>query len=342
MSSIDVVIPCYRYGRYLRECVESVLTQGIDDLRVLIIDDESPDETPEVGAALARTDARVTYRRHAVNQGHIATYNEGIEWAASNYMLLLSADDYLLPGALKRAISLLDLHPEMGFCFGDAVVLTDRGTSTRMRVDLYRAAAERVVVMSGVEFIGLCERQGATNFHIVPTPTAVVRTSLQKRVGGYNAALPHCGDLEMWLRLAAHAAVGYLRFEQAVYRRHEGNMSLAYAQDNILHDLHQRKAAIDAFRDACQGQLVDIRELHARLLRALGREAIGQASTAFNNNKMNLSHRICEFALSVDPGAWKTFAWNRLLLKRRLGFRIASRLLPAVSLIRRVAIRLRG
>ena len=98
MSSVDVIIPCYRYAHFLRECVESVLNQIRVDVRVLILDDASPDNTPEIASALAGEDKRVTFVRR--KQGHIATYNEGIEWASGDYLLLLSADDYLLPGAL--------------------------------------------------------------------------------------------------------------------------------------------------------------------------------------------------------------------------------------------------
>jgi glycosyltransferase involved in cell wall biosynthesis len=67
------------------------------------LDDASPDNASEVGAEVAREDSRVTLVRHHVNKGHIATYNEGIDWVSADYMLLLSADDYLLPGALDRA-----------------------------------------------------------------------------------------------------------------------------------------------------------------------------------------------------------------------------------------------
>ena len=49
------------------------------------LDDASPDNTPEVGATPACADERVTYVRHAVNKGHIATYNEAIEWASDHY-----------------------------------------------------------------------------------------------------------------------------------------------------------------------------------------------------------------------------------------------------------------
>src|SRR5579884_1695444 len=111
MSQVDVVIPCYNYARFLHQCVQSVLSQEGVDVRVLIIDDASKDETPQVGAALAAQDKRVEFRRHRTNHGHIATYNEGlIDWAAGEFSLLLSADDVLIPGSFARAVKLLSQH----------------------------------------------------------------------------------------------------------------------------------------------------------------------------------------------------------------------------------------
>src|SRR5262249_50316333 len=123
MSQVDVIIPCYKYGHYLQACVESVLSQQGVVVRVLILDDCSPDNTPEVAGNLALRDGRVEYRRHTVNHGHIATYNEGLlEWASGDYVLLLSADDLLTPGALERAVRLFDSHPEVGLVYGRQIV----------------------------------------------------------------------------------------------------------------------------------------------------------------------------------------------------------------------------
>lgn len=339
MSSIDIVVPCYRYGRYLRDCVQSVLTQGVADVRVLIIDDESPDETPEVGAALAREDSRVTYLRHTTNRGHIGTYNEGIDWTRGDYMLLLSADDYLLPGALKRAMDLMDARPDVGLCFGDAVALQDDGSTRAMRIDV-DARGEPSIVIGGVDFIRLCVRAGSNN--IVPTPTAVVRTNLLKRLGGYRPDLPHSGDLELWLRLAAHASVGIVKAEQAVYRRHAGNMSLAYFQDNCLSDLQQRKVAFDVFAHTCRDALPASQRLHRSLLTPLAREAVGHASSAFNSNRMDLSRRLCDFAADLHPGVRRSLAWNALACKKLIGRRLSSALLPAVARIRAARTWIRG
>ena len=331
MNSIDIVVPCYRYGRYLRDCVDSIRTQGACDWRVLILDDASPDETPEVGAALAREDARITYRRHAENRGHIATYNEGIDWIRADCMLLLSADDYLLPGALNRALALMQAHPDVGLCFGEATELYDDGSTRAIRVDVDTAGAPSTV-MGGDDFVRLCIDAGANN--VVPTPTAIVRTRLLQQVGGYRVDLPHSGDLELWLRLAAHAPVGFVKADLAVYRRHCANMSLGYAQDGGLADLQQRRLAIDVFVQTCRPVLPSADRLHQALLAQLAHQAVQSASSAFNDDQMALSQRLCDLAVSAWPGVQHGAAWRALACKRRIGPRLSGALLPTVARIR--------
>jgi hypothetical protein len=316
MSSIDVIVPCYKYAHFLKECVESVLAGGVPAVRVVIIDDASPDNTAEVANALARSDARVNVIRHPVNKGHIATYNEGIEWVSADYLLLLSADDYLLPGALRRATDLLDAHPEMGFVFGNVINSAESGI--RNSPDL-EPIGDKVgaQVMSGLEFIRLIESKGTIN--IVPTATAVVRTSLQKRVGGYLSELPHSGDLEMWLRLAAYASVGSLETYQAVYRRHGQNMQTDYYNvKRGLPDMAQRKAALDCFHQSCKSQLPNADQIHRDLLRPLGGESIKLAHAAFDEGDRETSDQFARIAAETDPqikhsAGWKTLFWKRCL-----------------------------
>src|ERR687887_420932 len=119
--TVSVVIPCYRYGRFLPDCVRSVLDQEGVDVRVLIIDDASPDDSAQVALRLAAEDERVEVRVHEVNKGHIATYNEGLlEWADGDYSVLISADDLLTPGSLARATAVMEAHPSVGLVYGHA------------------------------------------------------------------------------------------------------------------------------------------------------------------------------------------------------------------------------
>ena len=134
MANVDVVVPCYNYGRFLESCVRSVLEQSLTNVRVLIIDDASSDDSLAIATKLAEEDRRVSVISHAENWGHILTYNQGIEWACADYFLLLSADDFLLPGALARAATILDGNPD--------VVLKDRNrryeTANALAMDLQR------------------------------------------------------------------------------------------------------------------------------------------------------------------------------------------------------------
>lgn len=311
-TTVDVAIPCYRYGNFLRESVESVLSQENVDVRVLILDDCSPDNTAEVGKQLAAQDDRVEFRRHAVNQGHITTYNEGIEWASADLFLLLSADDYLAPGALARASQLFETDPEMSFVFGNAVLLSD--DNVRQALEPFGSSfPTESAVMSCLDFVKAMKGQ-----NIVPTPTAVVRTSAQKQVGGYCHALPHAGDMAMWLRLAAEGPAGFVNATQAVYRMHSQNMSRSYSSAR-LPDVQQRRAAIEHFLEYSAAKLPDAAPFKQILFQSLGRNAAYQASEAFNEGDMETSRRLAELAKQLYPGVWHTSSWVRLLLNRTIG-----------------------
>ena len=300
---------------------------------MLVINDASPDDTAEVAAALVQEDPRVDAIHHRTNIGHIATYNEGIQWAEADYMLLLSADDYLLPGALERATSLMDANPEVGFTFGNVIELSEEGeTPTICKIGA-------TCTLLGREFIGL---SGAEN--LVTTCSAVVRTKLQKELGGYRADLPHAGDMEMWLRFAAHAPVGFISANQGVYRQHRANMSaqfyhiangrVNYSENGRLADLQQRRRALDCFAGHCRDFSPAGVQLCGGLYRHLAEIAVGRASAAFNEDALRASVQLSDFAVEVHPQITQSSAWIRLAAKRWVGSRTWRIVKPVIATIR--------
>jgi glycosyltransferase involved in cell wall biosynthesis len=282
------------------------------DVRVLILDDCSPDNTAEVGRQLAALDPRVEFRRHTANQGHITTYNEGIDWASGDLFLLLSADDYLVPGALARASQLFDLHPDMSFVFGNAILRLDDGTQKALEPFGKNFPTETAVVRC-LDFVKAMKGQ-----NIVPTPTAVVRTSAQKQVGGYCHALPHAGDMAMWLRLAAEGPAGFVNATQAVYRMHAQNMSRSYSAAR-LPDVEQRRQAIEHFLEHSSTKLPSPAPFKRILFQSLGRSAAYEASEALNEGDLVTSRRLSELARELHPGIWHTSSWFRLMVTRVMG-----------------------
>lgn len=326
MSGVDLIVPCYKYAHYLRQCVMSALQQPGVDVRVLILDDASPDHTPKVAAELL-ADPRVSYRRHVTNQGHIATYNEGLAWASADATLLLSADDLLTPGALKRAAHLLAGHPEVGMVYGGQIAIT---TETPDPPFLQESAPDcKSRILTSAAFL---EMVCATASNPVPTPTVVVRTSLLKKVGGYRPELPHTGDLEMWLRLAAHADVGILEVDQAYKRFHGQNMQIAY-QATIRDIEEHRKAFETLFRE--QGALLADREKLERMVAsALGQRAFWGASHAFDRGEMGNCQELMDYALRTCPELRSQRDWMRFRWKQRLGQKVWAALRPWVNRLR--------
>jgi glycosyltransferase involved in cell wall biosynthesis len=237
MALIEIIVPCYNYGRYLPDCIGSLVAQSERDWRAVIIDDASPDGSAAAAHRLAEQDPRVVVIAHAANRGAIATYNEGIAQAEAPFFLLLSADDMLAPGALERALTAMRRHPEVVLTYGASQDFDGPAPSAT------DPAPAEWRVQPGERFIAeLCG--AAVDF--VPTPSVILRTEAQQAAGYYRPGLPHAGDLEMWLRVALHGAVAGTNAVQSFKRVHGANMSTA-ADDNVLRDYLQRAAAFDSF-----------------------------------------------------------------------------------------------
>ncbi|MEF2554108.1 glycosyltransferase family 2 protein [Aurantimonas sp. A2-1-M11] len=296
MSSVDVAIPCYNYGRFLRDCVGSVVAQAGVDVRVLIIDNCSTDDSLSVARQLKTDDRRVDVVEHASNRGATFSYNEGIDWAASDYFLILDADDLLAPGALARAMAVLDAHPEIGFTHGIEARLGPGGPGRPAR---RKAGRSEWVASTGAEFI---ERLCATPVNNIGANTVVRRTAAQKSIGYYRPTLPYTDDLEMWLRLATTGGVASIRAVQAIRRDHDARMSIYY-EDVILRDFTERQAAFESFF-ANEGRfLADAPQLLARAKHGLGAHAYWSAVSHICRGDRARGLQLLRFAHQRRPRA---------------------------------------
>lgn len=318
MSSIDVVVPCYNYARYLKACVGSILSQRDVDVRVLIIDDKSTDDSAEVGKALAAADARVTYLRHEINRGLIGTANEGIEWLTAPYWLLLSADDALTPGALARATAVLDANPAVGMVYGIAEILEGESGLP----DFPDPGAPTFRIVSGPDFLERSCRYG----NPVPSPCAVVRTSLQKELGGYVPHLRHTSDMEMWMRIATRASIGVVHESQGFYRWHRTNMSADFYGQPVS-DRRERILTCHEVLEKWGAGQPDFARWVADMERALAQEAVMLASVAYEKDDDDSRwQEMMAFANEYDPAPWRSLAYWKFLVKRLAGRDITRRL----------------
>jgi glycosyltransferase involved in cell wall biosynthesis len=296
MPGIDVVVPCYQYGGYLRECVASVLGQGVRNMRVLIIDNASTDESVDVARQLAAEDSRVEVIARAKNLGATASYNEGLDWVSADYFALLDADDLLAPGCLQRAIACMEANPTVSFTYG---IEAFRYPDGRLEIHPHHSESAEWVVTDGIDFIAeICR----TPRNYVGAPTVVRRTSAQKRVGHYRPELPYTDDLEMWLRLASVGDVASISRMQGIRRIHQKQMSSDY-RGAMVRDFTEREAAFESFFRQEGKTLPEAHELLAQARRSLGDHAYWSAMSHLFRGHARESGRLLKFSLARRPSA---------------------------------------
>jgi glycosyltransferase involved in cell wall biosynthesis len=311
----------------LSTAVRSVLDQEGVDVRVLIIDDASKDGSADTARELATQDRRIEVHEHAENRGHIATFNEGVmDWASADYTVLMSADDALTPGALRRATALMEADPEVAFTYGTAI-----SWHGELPLPPARTSPSAATVWSGEAWL---RRRFEMGMNCVSSPAAVSRTSVQKAVGGYDPKLLHTSDLEMWMRLSLHGKVGYITgSDQAYVRGHAVNMSTVYEDvDGGVGDLRMRLLAFTTLLAKAGDRVTDATSLDTTVRRRLASDALMRVNRSYDRGTYDeaVAEGLIGFAHETVDDLRVLPAWHALALRRRIGRRTMPYLRPLV------------
>ena len=211
---VSFVVPCYKHGHFLADCVNSILQQTFGNFEIVIMDDCSPDSTPAVAQSF--DDPRIIYVRNPHNLGHLANYNKGIATTRGKYVWLINVDDYLRrPYVLERFVDLMERNPRASFVFCPAVSVHGDVEEPPHGVN-----GDTDRIFSGTQFL---ERLLLAN--CIPTPAVMVRRTSYDRVGLFPLDLPYAGDWFQWCHHALYGEVGYLAEPMVCYRIHDANMT---------------------------------------------------------------------------------------------------------------------
>jgi Glycosyl transferase family 2 len=205
---VSVVIPTYNYAHYIGEAIESALAQTYRDREIIVVDDESTDDTM---AVLERFGARIIVFRHT-NRGLAATRNVGIRAACGSYVALIDADDVWEPQHLERTVERLDAaDASIVGAFSGWVTIDAAG-----RILPHTQRVQRGVFRTG-DFV-----------HLAPFPPSavVLRRAAVQNAGMFDEKIPATEDWDLWLRLTA-AGGSFAAVERCLcrYRVHGTNIS---------------------------------------------------------------------------------------------------------------------
>jgi glycosyltransferase involved in cell wall biosynthesis len=329
VQGVTVIIPTFNRAAFLAEAIASAASQDVDGLRVVVSDNASEDDTPDVVArAIDEFGGEIVhYRRRPANIGWRANFNESYAAVTTEYALVLGDDDRLLPGSLRRGIDALENAPTAGMVHSAFETIDERGeivdTATDWTKGLFEDTLER-----GQTFIA----------RTIPWPSRVFTHSVVLRRTAFQQPMwdPADGlvsDYVLWLRVALDWDVLYLTTPSAQRRVHQGALSMGFgglAGDDYRFDpehvLELRTAKL-RFIERNAERLDEPRALRRAAWRGSRREladyARGASGTGRRAGLRALREAVStQASVVIDPWAWRAVA--KVIVGPRVSERLAS------------------
>jgi hypothetical protein len=291
-SVVSIVIPAYNQGQFLAQAVQSALDQSHQAIQVVVVDDGSTDDTPDVLRPFAGN-ARVRVIRQA-NGGLPAARNRGLDAATGEFVCFLDSDDYLERTHIERLAARLAEDGDLGLAYCDVQMVDLEGKASSQF-----SVAESRRTLSGDIFESLMIGG------YFPPHAALIRRRVLKEVGGFDPELGGHADYELWLRVtgAGHRAA-YVDERLACYRVYDGSMSrdaahMRETREGAIERIARRyPARVGRALSAVQELAVDLHTANA-WLRARWEPMIREVERSRADVKWSLIERVADVKLTA-------------------------------------------
>jgi glycosyltransferase involved in cell wall biosynthesis len=226
-ARVSILIAAYNAEKYISQTIESVLSQTCADWELIVCDDGSSDATGSIVQSYAQCDSRIKLT-HQTNAGGAAARNTAYALSSGDYIVLLDADDMILPDKLQLQVSLLDRHPEAGLVYGDTWFCDQDGKRIQLESERYPGQHQQ-----GDLFALICCG------NMMAVHSAMVRRSVIEAVGGiHHPTKMQIADWDLWVRIAERFSFVYHPEPVADYRLHP---MMSARQDDALKQVLQRE-----------------------------------------------------------------------------------------------------
>jgi len=290
LPSVSIVMPTWKRVAFLRETLESIRAQHLEDWELIVADDGSGPELRAAVAMLTHDDPRVRLLPLEHSGNPPAVRNAARARARGELIAFIDSDDVWLPEKLHLQVRALQARPESGWSYTGFTLIDSKGNALQRRgLSAFGAAdpGSREAL-----FASLLEGKA-----LVAQSSVMMRRALFDALGGYDIQFPICGDYELWLRAAQRSPAAILPTPLVQVRRHQDHYS-----DDIA---------------ACADFFAVLNAVHHRgvpqPLRAVMRRRRGQAAAALARScaRHGAGRTMTHALLSSVAFGWRELAWWR-------------------------------
>lgn len=216
---ISIITPCFNSERYITECIESVVNQDYPNVEHIIQDGSSTDKTIDILKKYSNKYKEIVKWKSEKDNGQSDGLDKALKRAKGDIILVLNADDVLMPYACSWGVSGLNTYPEAAVVYGDEYIIDEK--------------SQIIHFFTGPDPYNFtkifCVEQ------VIPAQAAFIRRKALEKVGLYaDTSLKTCPDYEMWVRLGLKFPMKHIYGPVAKYRWHSGSEGQRFEMINEM------------------------------------------------------------------------------------------------------------
>lgn len=300
---VSVIMPVYNAALFLKEAIDSIISQTYSNFELLIINDGSTDDSEKI--VLSYKDERIKYFKQT-NKGVASTLNIGIEKARGNYLWRHDADDISLPDKLEKQIKFLESNPEISLCSCQVAFMTENGKIA------WNYRQPKNVFFNGHTFSEV-KRADFNPYSPITHGTVLVRSNVIRHLGGYREAFITGEDIDLWLRLIEKYKAVVLKDCLSLHRLSKTSATQKHSWKNDFF----RNLAFKYYEQRANGLEDDLqRNIYPEMPAVTENKNIVEKGKSFRSDLL-----LFLYPLHLDAKDWKS-SWQLIRLAIRDGWKL--------------------
>jgi GT2 family glycosyltransferase len=310
MQKVSVIIPAYNCSLYIRETLESILSQAVDGLEVIVVNDGSRDDTADI----ARSFGPPVTVIDQTNAGVCAARNRGIRHASGEFIALVDHDDFWLANKLQNQLAAFKANPQVDVVFSSFSWWHPNPATGKFELPESPSLSASPLDIDPTLSGWIYHRMLIDSY--VLTSTALARAKVVKDANGFDEKLPFGEDWDFWLRISRSSQFLKLQEKSTLYRQHPTQGS------RVLRSVDYRTQILEnAVKQwglcSPDGQCLPAKQFKRQLAQYSAEYGLGHLKGGAETGRQTAIKSFNK-AFSIDPTYWRSLAY---LAATRLGWK---------------------